>query len=101
MEQERIVIDGQRRLLSFCHVRDGDGAECKAPSCRNTLVPEVFQDPSTGKPKSYDEPNFFVFQQKQEIQECVFSADTNHLRNEDFLARVQRTVHGINAIPKQ
>ena len=69
MEQERIVIDGQRRLLSFCHVRDGDGTECKAPSCRNTLVPEVFQDPSTGKPKSYDEPNFFVFQKKQETLE--------------------------------
>jgi hypothetical protein len=31
----------------------------------------------------------------------MFSADTNHLRNEDFLARVQRTVHGINAILKQ
>jgi len=96
METERIIIDGQKRLLAICQEQDTRGItqvnSCPAGTCRSETIKEVFPD-ARGVPTLIEEANFYIFEKKQAIRECVFASSVQHERNEDFLAIVQEVLY--------
>jgi len=89
MENEKIVIDSQHRMLAFCQIRDTTGAR------RSEILKEVFPDQEVkGATKLIEEANYFVWNKKQTIRECIFPSEIGQLRNEDFMNVIQHALFG-------
>lgn len=92
METEKIVIDGQRRLIAFCQVRDTypAGTPPNERSDRSGgIIGDHVYNPVTGGIVAAQETSVRVFKRKQAIFECPFDEFALRIRNEDFVDQIQ------------
>mmetsp|Transcript_12330 Transcript_12330/g.42941 ORF Transcript_12330/g.42941 Transcript_12330/m.42941 type:complete len:271 (-) Transcript_12330:145-957(-) len=83
MECERIVIN-QNALYSLCQIRNTGQT---SPSTRPLI--DVHAAGPSSKTIIKNTSSIQVYPRKQAIQECAFDPSWGHMRNEDFLSKVQ------------
>lgn len=87
IECEKIVLDKQLRMLSFCQYRDDS-----ATGFRIGENSEIYEN-GAGSMSLAPDGGVKVYSQKPKIKECMFNTTFTHMRNEDFVDMVQALIN--------